>query len=123
MALGRLADRVDARVVVVLARDADERLRGLLQLVLCGCDGLSLDVMRRDRTAENGIVEMMVVELMAHAGELESLYRANAKFQPVWTPRFACFQSSADLPRVSVAALRAEAFLVAPPWLRGTLSR
>jgi hypothetical protein len=66
MALGRLADRVDARVVVVLARDADERLRGLLQLVPWGCDGLSLDVMRRDRTAENGIVELMVAELMAH---------------------------------------------------------
>jgi lysyl-tRNA synthetase class 2 len=39
MALGRLADRVDARVVVVLARDADERLRGLLQLVPWGCEG------------------------------------------------------------------------------------
>lgn len=31
-----------------------------------------------------------------------------------WVPRFICFRSAADLPRVSIAALRAEAFLVAP---------
>lgn len=50
--------------------------------------------------------------------QIESLYRANAKFQPEWVPRFACFRSAGDLPRVSVAALRAEAFLVAPRWWR-----
>ena len=48
--------------------------------------------------------------------QIESLYRANAKYQPEWVPRFVCFRSSADLPRVSVAGLRAEAFLVAPEW-------
>lgn len=31
-----------------------------------------------------------------------------------WVPRFICFRSAADLPRVSIAALRAEAFLVTP---------
>ncbi|HEX6877879.1 MAG TPA: phosphatidylglycerol lysyltransferase domain-containing protein [Nocardioidaceae bacterium] len=162
MALGRLADPKDDQAVVVLSTDADGQLRGLLQLVPWGDDGLSLDVMRRDRAAENGIVEQMVTGLMAQAPSLgvrrvslnfavfrsvfargerlgagpvlrlwrstllaasrfwqiESLYRANAKFQPVWTPRFVCFRSSADIPRVSVAALRAEAFLVAPGWLR-----
>ena len=50
--------------------------------------------------------------------QIESLYRANAKYQPEWVPRFVCFRSSADLPRVSVAALRAEAFLVAPTWVQ-----
>ena len=162
MALGRLADPIDERAVVVLSTDADGMLRGLLQLVPWGDDGLSLDVMRRDRAAENGIVEQMVTGLMAEApalgvrrvslnfavfrsvfarGErlgagpvlrlwrsvllaasrfwqIESLYRANAKFQPLWMPRFVCFRSSADLPRVSVAALRAEAFLVAPGWVQ-----
>ncbi len=165
MALGRLADPVDERAVVVLSTDADGWLRGLLQLVPWGDDGLSLDVMRRDRASENGIVEQMVTALMAEApalgvrrvslnfavfrsvfarGErlgagpvlrmwrsvllgasrfwqIESLYRANAKFQPVWMPRFVCFRSSADLPRVSMAALRAEAFLVAPSWLQRLL--
>jgi lysyl-tRNA synthetase class 2 len=162
MALGRLADPVDERAVVVLSTDGEGRLRGLLQLVPWGDDGLSLDVMRRDRAAENGIVEQMVAGLMAEApalgirrvslnfavfrsvfarGErlgagpvlrlwrsvllaasrfwqIESLYRANAKFQPVWMPRFVCFRSSTDVPRVSMAALRAEAFLVAPRWLQ-----
>ena len=46
--------------------------------------------------------------------QIESLYRANAKYHPTWVPRFICFRSAADLPRVSLAALRAEAFLVAP---------
>ena len=50
--------------------------------------------------------------------QIETLYRANAKYQPEWVPRFICFRSSTDLPRVSVAALRAEAFVVAPHWLR-----
>jgi lysyl-tRNA synthetase class 2 len=53
--------------------------------------------------------------------QIESLYRANAKYRPEWLPRFICFRSSADLPRVSVAALRAEAFLVAPTWVRRLL--
>jgi lysyl-tRNA synthetase class 2 len=54
--------------------------------------------------------------------QIESLYRANAKYQPEWVPRFVCFRSSADLPRVSVAALRAEAFLVAPAWVQRFVS-
>jgi lysyl-tRNA synthetase class 2 len=50
--------------------------------------------------------------------QIESLYRANAKYHPEWVPRYVCFRSSADLPRVSIAALRAEAFLVAPRWVQ-----
>jgi lysyl-tRNA synthetase, class II len=162
MASGRLADPQDGDAIMVLCRDADGELRGLLQLVPWGHDGLSLDVMRRDRSSENGLIELMVTDLMANARDLgvarvslnfavfrsvfargerlgagpvlrlwrailmqasrfwqiESLYRANAKFQPEWVPRFFCFQSASDIPRVSVAALRAEAFLVAPAWWR-----
>ena len=46
--------------------------------------------------------------------QIESLYRANAKYQPDWVPRFVCFRRAADLPRVAIAALEAEAFLVWP---------
>ena len=46
--------------------------------------------------------------------QIESLYRANAKYQPLWVPRFLCFRSAADLPRIGIAALEAEAFLVRP---------
>ncbi len=162
MALGRFGDRADAGAVMVLCRDAERQLHGLLHFVPWGVDGLSLDLMRRDRESENGIVEQMVATLMSAASELgvrrvslnfavfrsvfargerlgagpvlrvwrsvllsasrfwqiESLYRANAKYQPEWVPRFICFRSSADLPRVGVAALRAEAFLVAPRWVQ-----
>ena len=162
MALGRFGDRADSQSVVVLCRDGEGELRGLLHFVPWGDDGLSLDLMRRDRDSENGIVEQMVAGLMAATSDLgvrrvslnfavfrsvfargerlgagpvlrvwrsvllwasrfwqiESLYRANAKYQPEWVPRFVCFRSSADLPRVSVAALRAEAFLVAPTWVQ-----
>ncbi|NYD40886.1 phosphatidylglycerol lysyltransferase domain-containing protein [Nocardioides panaciterrulae] len=165
MALGRLGDPRDRDAVMVLCRDAAGTLRGMLHLVPWGGDGLSLDLMRRDRDAENGMVELMVTELVRWAAgrgvrrvslnfavfrsvfargerlgagpvlrlwrglllwasrfwQIESLYRANAKYRPEWRPRFVCFRSSTDLPRVGVAALRAEAFLVAPTWLRRLL--
>jgi len=43
--------------------------------------------------------------------QIESLYRANAKYQPAWQPRYLCFPAARDLPRIAVAALTAEAFL------------
>jgi lysyl-tRNA synthetase class 2 len=46
--------------------------------------------------------------------QIESLYRANAKYQPTWVPRFVCFRKAADLPRIGIAGLEAEAFLVRP---------
>lgn len=162
MALGRLGDPVDDRNVLVLARDASQELVGVLSFVPWGTDGLSLDVMRRDRGGENGVVEAMVAQLMQDApglgvvrvslnfavfrsvfarGErlgagpalrawravllwasrfwqIESLYRANAKYRPEWVPRYIAYPSTSCLPRVATAALRAEAFLVAPAWLR-----
>jgi lysyl-tRNA synthetase class 2 len=50
--------------------------------------------------------------------QIESLYRASAKYRPEWVPRFLCFDRLGDLSTVGVAALRAEAFLVAPSWGR-----
>ena len=162
MALGRFGEPADGEAVVVLSTDRDGELKGLLHLVPWGDDGLSLDLMRRDRDSENGVIEQMVATLMTQARSLgvrrvslnfavfrnvfargerlgagpvlrlwrslllvasrwwqiESLYRANAKYQPEWAPRFLCFRAAGDLPRVSVAALRAEAFIVAPGWVR-----
>jgi lysyl-tRNA synthetase class 2 len=159
MALSRVADQNDPECVVAVARDADGRLRGLLQLVPWGRDGLSLDLMRRDRDAENGLIEFLVVGLLRAAPglgvrrvslnfavlrsvfergdrlgagpvlrgwrqvllvlsrfwQIESLYRANAKYGPTWEPRFLCYAALADLPRVGLAALRAEAFVTMPP--------
>jgi lysyl-tRNA synthetase class 2 len=155
MALSRFGDPRDADCLLVLCRDGDGRLRGLLQFVPWGTGGLSLDLMRGDRTAENGLTELMVVSaveaapalgvcrvslnfavlrsVFARAEELgagpvlrvwhrllkaasrlwqiESLYRANAKYQPDWKPRYLCFPTARDLPRIAVAVLSAEAFL------------
>lgn len=155
MALSRIGDPQDGDCVLVLCRDGTDQLRGVLQFVPWGHDGLSLDLMRGDRTAVNGVMELMVVSAIAAAPglsvrrislnfavlrsvfaraeglgagpvlrilhrllrlasrywQLESLYRANAKYQPAWQPRYLCFPTARDLPRIAVAVLKAEAFL------------
>ncbi|MFF5018419.1 phosphatidylglycerol lysyltransferase domain-containing protein [Streptomyces sp. NPDC001165] len=160
MALGRLGDSGDGRCVMLECRDAEDVPRALLSFVPWGEAGLSLDLMRRDRGCENGLMEYMVVELLLRAEELgvrrvslnfamfrsvfergsrlgagpvlrlwrsiltffsrwwqiESLYRANAKYRPVWEPRFLLFAKSSDIPRIGLASARAEGFL-APPTL------
>ena len=46
--------------------------------------------------------------------QIESLYRFNAKFRPIWEPRFFVYPGGRDVPRIAIAALEAEAFLVWP---------
>lgn len=43
--------------------------------------------------------------------QMESLYRFNAKFQPVWEPRYILFPSIGHLGRIAIAILRIESFL------------
>ncbi|MFF3708515.1 phosphatidylglycerol lysyltransferase domain-containing protein [Streptomyces phaeochromogenes] len=167
MALGRLGDPGDGRCVMLectnsLAREdvgeGTDELRAVLSFVPWGPHGLSLDLMRRDRDSENGLMEFMVIQLLQRAPEIgitqvslnfamfrsvfergarlgagpvlrlwrsllsffsrwwqiESLYRANAKYRPIWEPRFLLFEKSGDLPRIGIAAARAEGFLEAP---------
>ena len=167
MALSRLGDPADPDCVLVTARRPDSSLCGLLQFVPWGSDGLSLDLMRRARDADNGINEFMVVALACAGAELgvtrlslnfaamraalengerigagpvarlwrstlllasrwwqiETLRRFNAKFQPGWEPRYLCYESGRQLPRVALAALEAEAFLVRPGIVRRALRR
>ncbi|CAM3475925.1 bifunctional lysylphosphatidylglycerol synthetase/lysine--tRNA ligase LysX [Occultella aeris] len=63
MALGRLGDPLDGDCVLVEAHDAEGILRGFLSFVPWGRAGLSLDLMRRDPSADNGLVELMVTAL------------------------------------------------------------
>ncbi|MEW2284072.1 bifunctional lysylphosphatidylglycerol synthetase/lysine--tRNA ligase LysX [Streptomyces sp. NPDC047841] len=70
MALGRLGDPVDGDCLLVEALGEDGRLLALLSFVPWGRDGVSLDLMRRDRTAPNGVMEFMVAELCAAAPKL-----------------------------------------------------
>ncbi len=46
--------------------------------------------------------------------QLETLYRSNMKYQPDWVPRFACYEEARLIPRVGVASVIAEGFLVLP---------
>jgi lysyl-tRNA synthetase class 2 len=157
MALGRTGTPGDEDCVLATATE-DGTVRAVLQLVPWGADGLSLDLMRRDKAAQPGLNDFLIVETIKAASglgvkrislnfavfraalergerigagpvlrawrsvlifaskwfQIESLYKFNAKFCPVWQPRFFVFPSSKDAPRIALAALEAEAFLVWP---------
>ncbi|SDE33314.1 bifunctional lysylphosphatidylglycerol synthetase/lysine--tRNA ligase LysX [Nocardioides lianchengensis] len=70
MALGRLGDPLDGQCVLVSAYDGDGALRGFLSFAPWGRTGLSLDLMRRDPTADNGLIELMVTNLAEQRGTL-----------------------------------------------------
>jgi lysyl-tRNA synthetase class 2 len=157
MALGRIGAPGDEDCVLATATE-DGVVRAVLQLVPWGPDGLSLDLMRRDKGAQGGLNDFLIVEtikassslgvkrislnfavfraalergerigagpvlrawrsvliFMSKWFQIESLYKFNAKFCPVWQPRFFVFPSTRDAPRIALAALEAEAFLVWP---------
>jgi lysyl-tRNA synthetase class 2 len=69
MALGRIGGPGDDRCVVVTAVQ-DGVLRALLHFVPWGADGLSLDLMRRDRSAQPGLNDFLIVEAIKAAQDL-----------------------------------------------------
>jgi lysyl-tRNA synthetase, class II len=157
MALGRVGAPGDECCVVATATE-NGVLRAILHFAPWGSDGLSLDLMRRDRAAQAGLNDFLIVETIKNAHELgvkrislnfavfraalergerigagpvvrawrrillfmsrwfqiESLYKFNAKFCPDWVPRFLVYPNTRDAPRIGLAALEAEAFLVWP---------
>jgi lysyl-tRNA synthetase class 2 len=157
MALGRFGDPSDADSVAVTAHH-EGRLVAVLHFVPWGDDGLSLELMRRDRDADPGLNELMIVSAIRAAPDLgvtrlslnfsafrsalergarlgagpiirawrgvllwlsrwfqiESLYRFNAKFRPVWETRYVCYPGAGDIPRIALAIMEVEGFLVYP---------
>jgi lysyl-tRNA synthetase class 2 len=69
MALGRIGGPGDQRCVIATATEGGA-LRALLHFVPWGDDGLSLDLMRRDRSAQPGLNDFMIVEVIKAAKEL-----------------------------------------------------
>jgi lysyl-tRNA synthetase class 2 len=73
MALGRLGDPADGDCLVATAHRADGRpgpygdLRAVLHFVPWGADGVSLDLMRRDRAADPGMNELLIVAALRAA--------------------------------------------------------
>ncbi|MEU0571344.1 phosphatidylglycerol lysyltransferase domain-containing protein [Nonomuraea sp. NPDC005983] len=167
MALGRFGDPADAGCVVVTAHKEGE-VRAVLHFVPWGPRGVSLDLMRRDRDADPGLNELLIVKtlqaapamgitqvslnfamfraalargerlgagpvlrawrgllvFLSHWFQIESLYRFNAKFRPIWEPRFVVYPNARDLPRIGVSALQAEAFItLGQPLLKRRVAR
>ncbi len=56
-------------------------------------------------------VTYAVLRWLSQHWQIESLYRANAKYKPRWEPRYLCFERITDIPRVGLAALRAESLI------------
>ncbi|RKE19281.1 phosphatidylglycerol lysyltransferase domain-containing protein [Streptomyces sp. TLI_171] len=161
MALGRLGDPADGDCLIAECRDEAGRTAALLSFVPWGADGLSLDLMRRDRESDNGLVEYTVAQLLDRAEglgvarvslnfamfrevfeerlgagpvlrlwrgvlrflsrwwQLESLYRANARYRPTWEPRYVLYEKASELPAIGVANALAEGFLTRPRLRRG----
>jgi lysyl-tRNA synthetase, class II len=69
MALGRVGGRDDECCVIATATQ-NGVLRALLHFVPWGSDGLSLDLMRRDRSAAPGLNDFLIVELIKAAPDL-----------------------------------------------------
>jgi lysyl-tRNA synthetase, class II len=157
MALGRVGAPGDEDCMIATATK-DGLLCAILHFVPWGPDGLSLDLMRRDRSAQPGLNDFLIVETIKSASDLgvkrislnfamfraalergerigagpvlrawrgvllfasrwfqiESLYKFNAKFCPEWVPRFFVYTGTRDVPRIGLAAMEAEAFLVWP---------
>src|ERR1035437_7892600 len=66
MALGRVGGSGDGHCVLVTATE-NGVLRANLHFVPWGTDGLSLDLMRRDRAAQPGLNDFLIVETIKHA--------------------------------------------------------
>jgi lysyl-tRNA synthetase class 2 len=67
MALSRFAGAEDPDCLIVQARNFVGELVAVLQFVPWGNDGLSLDLVRRQPDLENGVMELMIAELLSAA--------------------------------------------------------
>ncbi|MFD8483728.1 phosphatidylglycerol lysyltransferase domain-containing protein [Kitasatospora sp. NPDC059673] len=76
MALGRFGDPSDDECVVVTAHKAPEDgsggedLKAVLHFVPWGADGISLELMRRDREADPGLNELLIVAALQEVGAM-----------------------------------------------------
>lgn len=78
MALGRIGDPADGDCVIATAHKADEHtadspygdLKAVLHFVPWGDDGMSLDLMRRDRSADPGMNELLIVAALQESFRL-----------------------------------------------------
>ncbi|KUO17321.1 phosphatidylglycerol lysyltransferase domain-containing protein [Streptomyces dysideae] len=76
MALGRIGDPSDGNCLIATAHKADDQpgpygdLKAILHFVPWGTDGVSLDLMRRDRSAGPGMNDLLIVAALQAAPRL-----------------------------------------------------
>lgn len=77
MALGRIGDPADGDAVIATAHRGDESgtsphgdLKAVIHFVPWGRDGMSLELMRRDRSADPGMNELLIVAALQAAPDL-----------------------------------------------------
>jgi lysyl-tRNA synthetase class 2 len=80
MALGRVCSQEDPLCVIVTVQ-FEGRICGLLQFVPWGANGLSLDVMRREPSAQSGVMDLAICALLA-AGPGMGVERVSLNFAP-----------------------------------------
>jgi lysyl-tRNA synthetase class 2 len=120
------------------AGDADNGINEFMVVALAGAGAelgvtrlsLNFAVMRAalengDRIGAGPVARLWrsTLLLASRWWQIETLHRFNAKFQPGWVPRYLCYESGRQLPRVALAALEAESFLVPPGVVRRALRR
>jgi lysyl-tRNA synthetase class 2 len=77
MALGRIGDPSDGDCLIATAHKADDALgpygdlKAVLHFVPWGTDGVSLDLMRRDRSADPGMNELLIVAALTASPRLD----------------------------------------------------
>jgi lysyl-tRNA synthetase class 2 len=85
MALGRIGDPSDGDCLIATAHKADAEagpygdLKAVLHIVPWGKDGVSLDLMRRDRSADPGMNELLIVAAL-HAAPKLGIARVSLNF-------------------------------------------
>jgi len=114
----------------LMRRDPGDHPNGLLDFALCstiehlaarGFEGLSLNfaAMRSTLAGEKGDgtvqrAERWFLKRLSNFGQIESLWKFNAKYEPEWLPRYVVFDTAEHLVPVVMAILRAESLWEIP---------
>jgi len=114
----------------LMRRDPGEHPNGLLDFALCstithlkemGMKGLSLNfaAMRSILEGEPGDgvtqrVERWALRRLSGVLQIETLWRFNAKYEPLWLPRYIVFDSAEQFVPVAVQIMRAESLTEVP---------
>lgn len=111
----------------LMRRDPGDHPNGLLDFALCetiehmrenGLDGVSLNfaALRSTLAGERGesTMQRWLVKRLSARGQIESLWRFNAKYEPEWLPRYVVFDTAEHLVPVIMAILRAESIWEVP---------